>query len=752
MAESGRLADDGDDNGGDRDERRKNKSADRSRKRKQKRQAVKEDSFRNQAVELHSAHKALLGKLQSQYGSYQEARESIEKCRRDLSGRLRFKDCSATNLKLRCSARLGMEGKNNENCEAILQYQAAREGGKFYLAKFTPHACQLSQQPGQARQYSGVTAMGIAAEIELVVSLNPLIPVADLQNMLNRTHQEIKEQPRGSRGCTYYPVRSAANAVIAKHYGCDSKNLYAILPALARYLEVLDPQTEVAWETGAGEVYESMVIISGAAKRAASGPGLVPVLSVDAAGMKGIGDRFPEGKMYLATMTDGSKKVHIVGAGHGGNESAKYWTSFLAPVIKAVDPVPDAGEAQASEGGGSKRSTRSMRSSSSSRSPLSRPSVIADEHKSIEAAIREIGMDSAFTLCKKHKAANVRHNFGVEAEALFHRAAACFTEDQLAEVIRDVEQHQKDHPKAMQDGRNLRDYIMNDAHRYIEARVPYSRYGISSTQATEAINSAPGVRRSPLYGGGFHRYRHPVFACVGYTIWEHQRLHYSREKESNRAGCVLTKYAEDTITKRIEASKDECAMETSPGTLTNRAFHHRRDKGATVVNNVKGTSYTVNVKHRTCTCEMWQKQCIPCKHACEVLVKLGHDPRFYTDTAWRRVEVLSMLDRAIGGRPGPSWEVVHDLVENNGILSDAGLKAVHSAVRATPGGPFPKESLEAFSKAWREEESRDLPPKKPKHFIGEDGKCPCPLCDGKITRKNKRGRKRRARIESTAPL
>lgn len=82
MAESGRLADDGDDNGGDRDERRKNKSADRSRKRKQKRQAVKEDSFRKQAVELHSAHKALLGKLQSQYGSYQEARESIEKCRR----------------------------------------------------------------------------------------------------------------------------------------------------------------------------------------------------------------------------------------------------------------------------------------------------------------------------------------------------------------------------------------------------------------------------------------------------------------------------------------------------------------------------------------------------------------------------------------------------------------------------------------------------------------------------------------------
>ena len=95
--------------------------------------------------------------------------------------------------------------------------------------------------------------------------------------------------------------------MIAKHYGCSSKNLYSILPALARYLEALDPQTEVVWETGPGEVYEFMAILSGAAKRAASGPGLVPVLSVDAAGMKGIGDRFPEGKLYLATMADGAK-------------------------------------------------------------------------------------------------------------------------------------------------------------------------------------------------------------------------------------------------------------------------------------------------------------------------------------------------------------------------------------------------------------------------------------------------------------
>ena len=77
---------------------------------------------------------------------------------------------------------------------------------------------------------------------------------------------------------------------------------------------------------GENEKYESMVIIPGAARRSASA--LLPVISVNAAAMKGIGDRFPEGKMYLATMLDGSKKFHVVGAGLGGNESTKYWTSF----------------------------------------------------------------------------------------------------------------------------------------------------------------------------------------------------------------------------------------------------------------------------------------------------------------------------------------------------------------------------------------------------------------------------------------
>ena len=143
---------------------------------------------------------------------------------------------------------------------------------------------------------------------------------------------------------------------------------------------------------------------------------------------------------------------------------------------------------------------------------------------------------------------------------------------------------------------------------------------------------------------------------------------------------------------------------------------------------------------------MRQKQRIPCKHACCVLSKLGKEPGDVADDGFSQHVLLSMLDRAIGGHPGPDWKIIHDLVANNGILSDAGLEAMYSAVSATT--PFPKASFKLFEKAWREDESHDVQPVAPEHFIDEDGKCPCPLCDGKITRKNKRGRKKRARVSA----
>ena len=79
-------------------------------------------------------------------------------------------------------------------------------------------------------------------------------------------------------------------------------------------------------------------------------------------------------------------------------------------------------------------------------------------------------------------------------------------------------------PRKMADGRDLKAYILDDGAHYIEARVKFSRFGISSTQGIESMNAAPGAMRSP-HGGGFHRYRHPVYACIGFVVWYLSGLH-----------------------------------------------------------------------------------------------------------------------------------------------------------------------------------------------------------------------------------
>ena len=114
--------------------------------------------------------------------------------------------------------------------------------------------------------------------------------------------------------------------------------------------------------------------------------------------------------------------------------------------------------------------------------------------------------------------------------------------------------------------------------------------------------------------------------------------------------------------------------------LTSSAFHCSPEHGATVYNRVAGTEHVVNCRHRTCTCRMCQKQRTPCKHACCVLSKLGKEPRGFADDRFSQNVLLSMLDRAIGSRPGPDWKIIHDLVAKNCMLGNA----VHSAVSATP--------------------------------------------------------------------
>ena len=114
--------------------------------------------------------------------------------------------------------------------------------------------------------------------------------------------------------------------------------MYAALPDLKVYLEMLDPATRVNFKVSDDGHYLSSSIVLGCMVRAneAGLAGLKNVVSLDAATMKPVGQRGVEGKLYLATQVDGSSNCHILSVGHDGNESFESWYNFISPVHKIV--------------------------------------------------------------------------------------------------------------------------------------------------------------------------------------------------------------------------------------------------------------------------------------------------------------------------------------------------------------------------------------------------------------------------------
>ena len=97
-----------------------------------------------------------------------------------------------------------------------------------------------------------------------------------------------------------------------KNYGGNSTSdaIYNAVPFISRYLRYLDPETEVHCNMDMNGVYKGFGITPGPAMRAAGM--LLPVISFDAAHMKGLGDRIAIGKTYLAVAPDGDNNIHVL--------------------------------------------------------------------------------------------------------------------------------------------------------------------------------------------------------------------------------------------------------------------------------------------------------------------------------------------------------------------------------------------------------------------------------------------------------
>ena len=92
-------------------------------------------------------------------------------------------------------------------------------------------------------------------------------------------------------------------------------------------------------------------------------------------------------------------------------------------------------------------------------------------------------------------------------------------------------------------------------------------------------------------------------------------------------------------------------------------------------------------------------------------------------------EVEQCLIRGIGDSSIPDWCILHDLIDHEGKLSDAGLIHIWGQVQEKERVREKHADFNSFQKWWRTEEGKDKYVLQPQH---DYPRCLCSFCDNKI--------------------
>ena len=202
-------------------------------------------------------------------------------------------------------------------------------------------------------------------------------------------------------------------------------------------------------------------------------------------------------------------------------------------------------------------------------------------------------------------------------------------------------------------------------------------------------------------------------------------------KEVSKEKSFLTNHAQKIFNKAWQASED-CYISGLQGNI-GTVF--------TESAGTAGTEYVVNTSNRTCQCMLWRRTQIPCKHACRIFrAKHRKEGKLegmrYAHPTWRTKEVEQCLIRGIGDSSIPDWCILHDLIDHEGKLSDAGLIHIWGQVQEKERVREKYADFNSFQKWWRTEEGKDKYVLQPQH---DYPRCLCSFCDNKIKTRKKRG-------------
>ncbi|XP_062085757.1 uncharacterized protein LOC133791865 [Humulus lupulus] len=216
--------------------------------------------------------------------------------------------------------------------------------------------------------------------------------------------------------------------------------------------------------------------------------------------------------------------------------------------------------------------------------------IVSDRHKSIENAVHIVYSNAFHGACMYHLLNNLKSKYGNHGEQLqmnFIAAAKAYTKTECEHYMRSLDRLD----------RRIRPYLEKAKYEtWARSYSPTKRYTMMTSNIAESLNAAlKAARNLPI-----DILVECLRSLVQKWVWNN----------SNNANGTFTKVSTATENELRHDIVSKMKYEVLP---FNPIEYQVRDE--------KGTNFTVNIHNRTCTCNRFQEDEMPCGHAVAVIAK-----------------------------------------------------------------------------------------------------------------------------------
>ncbi|XP_062115526.1 uncharacterized protein LOC133829753 [Humulus lupulus] len=252
--------------------------------------------------------------------------------------------------------------------------------------------------------------------------------------------------------------------------------------------------------------------------------------------------------------------------------------------------------------------------------------IVSDRHESIENAIKNVFPNVTHGVCSYHLFCNIKTKFRTDAEATniaFHAAAKAYNLEDFEKYMKDLD--------SLHEG--IRPFLANEVKYEKWARI-YSksrRYAAMTSNIAESINAAlKKMRELPVT---------TLLECLRNLI---KKWSYNNKKEAEATFTDLPKKQEEYLRKNF----------VEPARTLNYSVHSGL------------TSSIVDIAKKSCTCNKFDLDELPCEHAMAVIRKMNLQYKKHCSYYFTKQAMLSTYNASIYPLGDPkTWRVPPNVEE-----------------------------------------------------------------------------------------